>query len=1771
MKARKHLNRVPGRSGNATGGGGNKKWTSTLWLAGLWIVAMAFVLQPLAMRAVTVYMFNPWPTIDDYWCGPPASTAASCPNCGAGSGPGAGHGGRPGSPGRGGGVTSTGNCGTTGCMGMAVWEVSEPLLNLWVLDTPLVYQPSRGPVVEFSLQYKNDRELVETNDQSVAHVFSVGRNWDTPWRCFLRQDPNNQNRFVFINGVGGATTITNDGTVEYRTRLTCTNQTVQGQSVPVILYANGAQDVFGCPYDDGSSIRYFLTQRSDEAGNALTFSYVTNTALCLTNVADADGKNTTFVYTNINGYQLIAEVDSDSSFGRSAVLVYDSTHTPPDLVTITDAVQMASSMVYDSSGKLTQLITPYGTNRFTLVTKITSGSLEKALQITEADSRSSLYLYADTTDSTKLTNSYSGYRPSTSNAAVFAFANTFDSESSNGHNSFYWGPRQYQYLGDFTNALANGTLDTTNLYSTNYLLAWQRHWLTMGTGQVALWNTLSLEREPSPDGATQGMITWYDYDGKPAGHPEQRGTNSLPRFEARSLPSGQASFIYYQRNTLGYATNTISTYNNPAGDLLVRTNVALFAGNQIDLLAVTNAGVLLASNIFNTAHQVATNFDGLLQPTVYTYDANHLLTCLQRPSGLFTTNLYDTSGWRTSSIDYEVVNGSPVYYATNNYTYTNGLVYTRTDPLGLSVTNVWDNLNRLRRTTYPDGTFVTNTYDKLDLVQVVDRMRLTNSASYDALRRKTGETNALGFPTAYHYCPCGALGYMQDAFGSNTLYSYDLAGQRTAIGYPDSYTVQYQYDLMGQVTNVTVSGGASTTNWYNNQGLLYAVSNAYGRVQAAAYDPLDRATNSIDANGVTMSSTYDDLGRLLTRTYPDTGVERFGYSARGLTAYTNQLSLTNYFGYDAAGRRTFETNANGEWTQFRYDPAGNLTNLIDGNSHSTIWKYDVYGRVTNKTDNLGTNLFTYVYDADGRLTNRTSAEKGTTVYKYDGAGNLTNIVYPVSTNITLQYDPLNRLTNMVDAAGTTRYTYDAAGQVLSEDGPWDNDTVSVTYNNRLRTALALGGSWSVSYGYDAARRLTNVVSPAGTFSYAYDPVANGQWKKLTLPGGAYVTNAYDSVARLLSTSLKSSSDTVLNAHQYGYNPANQRTQQVFMAGNYVNYTYDASGQLQTAVGWETNGATRRLNEQFGYAYDKAGNLGYRTNNALVQAFGVNSLNELTTNSRSGTLTVAGAASEPKGGYTLWGVPAGVTNVTVSGTGLSNGVAELYLDGTFARTNATLGDGNNSYTAVAQDTYGRQATNSITVNLPATNWFVYDVNGNLRTNDARIFDYDDENQLIRVTQPGAWKSEFSYDGKMRLRVRYESTWNGSTWVTNAIIRYVYDGNLVIQERDSNNVAQVAYTRGKDLSGSFEGAGGIGGLLARTDNGLLAVGSGQAHAYYHADGNGNITALINTNQALVAKYLYGPFGEVIRKTGAMGNACPLRFSTKYQDDETDLVYYGRRYYSAGTGRWLNRDPLGSSRKRIAGKGWLREQADLYHFTFNDPLNRQDALGLAVNDVQVASIQCPKTCGPDYTAAVNKEIAALRTYMYGAPETPTPIGDSLLFDGLNAAILLSWFKNVAGSLNYFDQAEQAAQGQNPFTGCPSGGCSGTITLCGKCVGSDVPGNIMFGFMSTAAGLPDWMRRRGADYAEAGDGDGEGDIWPGGKIGGAIGAVVGIVIPVDKDQDVFPLGDSLFRSGSTDICSVLGKLPSHGKSSCKPCPNKTGTYNPQFPFQRIPYPAYY
>jgi len=928
--------------------------------------------------------------------------------------------------------------------------------------------------------------------------------------------------------------------------------------------------------------------------------------------------------------------------------------------------------------------------------------------------------------------------------------------------------------------------------------------------------------------------------------------------------------------------------------------------------------------------------------TAYAYNSLGQVTNVSRPSGWNTAYLYATdgayAGWLERMIDYETVADSPQPLRTNAFTYLGGRVYTHQDARERVVTNFWDALGRPTGQAFADGSSTTNLYHLsganpysgstggthlLDVTRTRDRNGNWTEYEYDPARRLIAATDALTNTIQFQYCDCGVLEQVTTAMTNVTRYEYDNAGRRVRSFLPSGLVMTNEYDGLGRLVQVADAHGYRLAS-LNNQGLVTALSNAVDRVAAFEYDVLDRVTSQTDAHGLETSFSYDALGRLSARLVAGTASEEFRHSARGLTNYVDALTNATWYVYDALGRLVNQTNANAEVLGFGYSPAGDLLSLSDGRGNTTRWTYDAEGRVTVKTDALGTNILGYAYDPGGRLTNRWSLGKGNSRYTFDAVGNLTQVTYEANTNglatdvVTFAYDKDGRLTGMVDSAGTNVYTY-ANGLLASEDGPWAGDTVSSSYDNGRRQALSIqqpnAAAWVEAYGFDEASRLTSVSSPAGSFEYTYLD-GSGLVRELSLPNGLSITNQHDSVGRLLGTWLRTAAGVTVNGHDYQYNTGSQRTRQTRSAGDYVDYGYDPVGQLESAVGKEAGGATSRLHEQLGYGYDASGNLQYRTNNGFVQTFSVDALNQLTSVGRANTLTVAGGTS------------GSATNVTVNGY-----TAALYGDGSFAKEGFTLSAGPDTFTAVARDSLGRVETNVVSVTLPASVAYAYDGNGNLVSDGRRGFEWDAENQLVRVTVTNSWRSQFLYDGFGRRRVRTECVWQNSTWVTNAVVRYVYDGMLVVQERDGNNLPVATYTRGRDLSGSREGAGGIGGLVARTENALLLSPGGRSpHAYYQADGNGNITCLVDGAGAVAARYLYDPYGNLIAKAGRLAHANLYRFSSKELHAASGLYYYGYRFYEPNLQRWLSRDPLRE-----------HEDINLHRFAGNDPVERADYFGL------------------------------------------------------------------------------------------------------------------------------------------------------------------------------------------------------------------------------------
>jgi len=746
------------------------------------------------------------------------------------------------------------------------------------------------------------------------------------------------------------------------------------------------------------------------------------------------------------------------------------------------------------------------------------------------------------------------------------------------------------------------------------------------------------------------------------------------------------------------------------------------------------------------------------------------------------------------------------------------------------------------------------------------------------------------------------------ADGSYTINSYSsgrlISSTRFDASNNSIGSTSYTYDAHGRQYQVTDARNGSTTYGYNAADQVTSVTtptpgNGHAsETTTTLYDNMLRPYSVIQPDGTTVNSVYLLTGELAlqygSRTYP------VGY------------------GYDYAGRMQYMTN----WSSF--------TGLTG--ARVTTWNYDSQRGWLNSKAYADGNGPSYMYTPAGRLASRawvrtdSSGNPIITTNSYDASGSLTNIVYSDATPcVTNTYDRLGRLSQQSTAIYQLNSTYNLAGQLLTESwsgGPLNGLTVTNGYDQFQRrtnlTTLASGVLSQTMYGYDAASRLSTVNdgnNNSATYSYvANSPLVSQIVYKQGSTTRMTTSKQYDNLNRLTQISSQPSGSGVpAVAFNYSYNSANQRTQDKLADGSYWVYNYDSLGQVIGGHKYFYDG-TPVPGQQFDYGFDDIGNRkqtkagGDQTGgNQRVANYSVNTLNQITQRDYPGTNDVVGAALATNAvtvnGQTAWRKGEYFWSTVVT----NNKSAAQWLGVTVASGgNTTAG---NEY-------------------LPETpEQFSYDADGNL-TNDGRwSYTWDAENRLIGMTVNTnvgpQYQLAFAYDAKGR-RIQKCVT-NG---VAVSTVNFLYDGWNLVADLQPNNSLIRNCIWGSDLSGSMQGAGGVGGLLE-----VSYYGTSTTNCFAAFDGNGNVAQLVNANDGTsLAAYEYGPFGEAIRATGPMAKANPIRFSTKYQDDESDMLYYGYRYYKPSTGSWLSRDPD----EEDGGD-------NVYGFAGNDDVDYYDIFGL------------------------------------------------------------------------------------------------------------------------------------------------------------------------------------------------------------------------------------
>lgn len=1155
----------------------------------------------------------------------------TCPN-GSGSGGAGGVGIGPGL-GKGGGAKIGSACSSCGA-GMPIWRVSEPYANLWLTDVPLAYQPAIGP--EFAVRLMYRQRGSEMYLIFPSYRFSqIGKSWNFPWRSAIyfsiRSEDGSQTFHLFTPAGSHFTyNFTDSATIsdaEYFTHATLERVidplTSELTSV-VVHFPDGAYDVYGlvAVNDYGFANSLALTSRFDSQGHETQIDYFTydpatqNTVI--NRIIDPDGHDLAFTYDTADGRtNYVTQITDYAS--RFIKLKIDLDYNT--LLEITDAVDITNKISYDFIGLPTTLITPYGTNTFDIAETRADHTEKRVITVTEPTGGKQRYMYwtSDSFVPDAIDPNEDGYStPSGTPYDAFTWWNVDG-------NTFYWD------AANFPNLSTDFKSDPINYSPTgaDRLIARGRHWIgTYVTDGVAFGQTLAVEIDPSPDGVTEGKITWYDYAGKSSS--EYAGTEIKPAVIARIMPDSTVWYKYTTYNSLGHPLDEIEKWVEN-GTPTYRTNSYLYSTDGIDLVEhrfkATGVDKRIAGYGYSD-HQPTSMTNALGEIATWTYNATNQLITYKNTSGMVSSNTYGSNGYISKTVIFEDGIG-PV--STNEYTWLNGDLQTHTDPRGLTITNTWDGLRRLTKVEFPDSSYIQHAYTNgagamlIDRTYTRDRMANVTKWTYTPLRKVETVTDPNGIVTLYQYCDCGSLESVTRAHGTGiaetTEYFYDKQMRLLETDFPDGSWKTNSYDLLGRVVTVTDLLGI-TTNTFDNLSRSVASSNAFGQIFSTGYDAEGNVTSRTDANGVTVAMTYDDLDRIRTRTYPDSGVEAWGYTANvtGPTSYTNQLSKVTTYGYDKLGRKTTESVVGLATTTFTFSPASDLLTLTDGKSQTTTWAYDLYGRIATKKYADGNTNLIYSYDASSRLTNRWSAAKGNTKYLYDPNGNLLKIDYPSSTDVLFAYDELNRITQeSVTNVFTSSYAYHPGGALKSEDGPWTSDTITYYTNSAgLRSGFSIQqpvGSFTNGYAYDAGHRITNVTSHAGSFAYDYYPTSAGVSncnhlvRKVTLPPGSYITNSFDNNARQTETRLMTSGNSELNDHAYVYNVGSQRTQQTYTDNAYVTYAYDDAGELRTA--YTTNSGVEVAAQRYMYGYDAAWNMEKRTNNTGVTSYTVNNLNQNT--------------------------------------------------------------------------------------------------------------------------------------------------------------------------------------------------------------------------------------------------------------------------------------------------------------------------------------------------------------------------------------------------------------------------------------------------------------------------------------------------------------------------------------------------------------------------------
>ncbi len=431
------------------------------------------------------------------------------------------------------------------------------------------------------------------------------------------------------------------------------------------------------------------------------------------------------------------------------------------------------------------------------------------------------------------------------------------------------------------------------------------------------------------------------------------------------------------------------------------------SGRDNPLTQVTDAKGQTTQYHYDRAGRLLTETTPLGTATTYTYDATGRPLTRTDANGATISYAYDTLGrlltktfpdGSTASFTYDA-NGNLLTASNPHISYTFSYDLTNrvtavTDSRGLTIRYQYDALGNRTQMQYPDGSAVAYAYDPAGRLASLTHEGSTVTFDYDRVGRRARTTAPNGTSAAYTYDPKGQLtalthrdtpgavveplAYTYDAVGNRTTktdhqgssaYTYDALSRLVEATTPVPTLPQetFTYDAVGNRLQ-SIQNGAAAFNTGNqlledaqftyqydaNGNRTRKTAKADGAVTTYTYDAENQLTQVVASTGLTVSYTYDALGRRLTKTvhHGSTTVTQYVYDGADvlLDLDATQAVVARYT-HGAGIDEPLLLVQDGQMYAYHADGLGSITTLTEASGDVVQrYAYTAFGTLASPGD-----------------------------------------------------------------------------------------------------------------------------------------------------------------------------------------------------------------------------------------------------------------------------------------------------------------------------------------------------------------------------------------------------------------------------------------------------------------------------------------------------------------------------------------------------------------------------------------------------------------------------------------------------------------------------------------------------------------------------------------------------------------------------------------------------------------------------------------------------